>query len=81
MIFLWFSFFVFYYIICIGDIYMKYKSGEQFLNKLYSNMYLEEGVSKYASAGDKPEDVISKYLCKLEKVHEMAKGVKGKWIF
>ena len=51
---------------------MKYKNGEEFLNKLYSDMHMEEIVMHTASKSDSPTDKISKYLNRLEKVHNRA---------
>lgn len=52
---------------------MKYKTGEEFLNKLYFNMHMSEEVMHNASKSDSPEQKISKYMDRLEKVHSIAK--------
>ena len=57
---------------------MKYVSGEQFLNKLYSDMYLEYIVSCKTFNGDTPEDKIEKYITRIENVHNIAKLSKHK---
>lgn len=64
----------------IGDIGgpMKYKSGEEFLNKLYSEMYKEYTVSRSASKNAKPTDKISGYLERLENIHNNVKNNKHK---
>lgn len=52
---------------------MKYKSGEEFLNKLYSEMYKEYTVSRSAGKNKTPTDKISGYLKRLEEAHSTAK--------
>lgn len=52
---------------------MKYKSGEEFLNKMYSKMYLEETVSNHANNGSTPTEIIKNYLDRLEELHNIAK--------
>ena len=51
---------------------MKYKNGEEFLNRLYSNMHMEEVVMHTASKSDTPVEKIEKYLSRLERVHDKA---------
>ena len=51
---------------------MKYKNGEEFLNSLYDNMHMEEVVMHTAKKGDSPTEKISKYLERLERVHDKA---------
>ena len=51
---------------------MKYKNGEEFLNRLYSNMHMEEVVMHTASKSDTPVEKIGKYLSRLERVHDKA---------
>ena len=46
----------------IGGIELKYKTGEEFLNKLYFNMHMSEEVMHNASKSDSPEQKISKYI-------------------
>ncbi len=50
-----------------------YKTGEEFLNKLYSDMHMDYIVNHKALKSDTPEEKISKYLDRLEKVHEEVK--------
>lgn len=57
---------------------MKYKSGEEFLNKLYSEMYKEYTVSRSASKNATPTDKISGYLKRLEKIHSNVKDNEHK---
>ena len=52
---------------------MKYKNGEEFLNSLYNNMHMEETVMHTAEKSDSPNEKISKYLERLERVHDIAK--------
>ena len=49
---------------------MKYRSGEDFLNKLFQNLHLSPSVMKTASKSDTPEEKISKYLERLESIHQ-----------
>ena len=51
---------------------MKYKNGEEFLNRLYSNLHIEEVVMHTASKSDTPVEKIEKYLSRLESVHDKA---------
>lgn len=57
---------------------MKYKSGEEFLNKLYSEMYKEYTVSRSASKNATPTDKISGYLERLEDIHNSVKDNEHK---
>lgn len=57
---------------------MKYRNGEEFLNKLYSEMYKEYTVSRSASKNASPTDKISGYLQRLEKVHHSVKDNEHK---
>lgn len=41
---------------------MKYKSGEEFLNKLYREMYISNEVMHKADPSDAPEEKIRKYI-------------------
>ncbi|MBE6158006.1 MAG: hypothetical protein E7160_04355 [Firmicutes bacterium] len=50
-----------------------YKNGNDFLNKLYSNMHMEDVVMHTAEKSDTPDEKIGKYLDRLERVHNMAK--------
>ncbi len=50
-----------------------YKTGEEFLNKLYNDMHMDYIVNHKALKSDTPEEKISKYLDRLEKVHEEVK--------
>ena len=50
-----------------------YKTGEEFLNKLYSDMHMDYIVNHKALKSDTPEEKINKYLDRLEKVHEKVK--------
>ncbi len=50
-----------------------YKTGEEFLNKLYSDMHKEDIVESKALKSDSPEEKIRKYLNRLEKIHEESK--------
>ncbi len=52
---------------------MKYKNGEEFLNSLYNNMYMEEAIMHTAEKSDSPTEKISKYLERLERIHDIAK--------
>ena len=47
---------------------MKYKNGEEFLNKLYSDMHMEEIVMHTASKSDSSTEKINKYLKQSETV-------------
>ena len=51
---------------------MKYKTGEEFLNKLYSNMHMEDIVMHTAKPSDTPVEKISNYMDRLESVHTKA---------
>lgn len=51
---------------------MKYKNGEELLNRLYSNLHMEEVVMHTASKSDTPVEKIEKYLSRLESVHDKA---------
>ena len=51
---------------------MKYKNGEEFLNKLYKRMHLEKEVMHTATKNDTKEEKITKYLERLEKTHTIA---------
>ena len=51
-----------------------YKTGEKFLNKLYSEMHQEYIVDHKASKSDTPEEKIKKYLDRLEMVHDKTKN-------
>ena len=55
-----------------------YKNGSDFLNKLYSNMHMEDVVMHTAEKSDTPDEKISRYLDRLERVHNMAKDDKHK---
>ena len=55
---------------------MKYKTGEDFLNKLYREMYISSEVMHKASPNDTPEEKIKKYISRLEHVHELSKKSK-----
>ena len=52
---------------------MKYKSGEEFLNKLYREMYISNEVMHKADPSDAPEEKIRKYISRLEHAHELSK--------
>lgn len=52
---------------------MKYKNGEEFLNKLYREMHTSSEVVYKASSSDTPEEKIRKYLSRLEHTHELSK--------
>lgn len=52
---------------------MKYKSGEEFLNKLYREMYISNEVTHKADPSDAPEEKIRKYISRLEHAHELSK--------
>ena len=60
---------------------MKYKSGEEFLNKLYSEMYKEYTVSHSASKNATPTGKISGYLKRLDDVHGSVKDNEHKLNF
>ncbi len=64
----------------IGDLggTMKYKSGEEFLNKLYSEMYKEYTVSHSASKNATTTGKISGYLKRLDDVHGSVKDNEHK---
>ena len=55
---------------------MKYKTGEEFLNKLYREMHISSEVMHKASPSDTPEEKIRKYISRLEHVHELSKKSK-----
>ena len=57
---------------------MKYQNGEDFLNHLNKNMHNEDIVMHTASKSDTPEEKIKKYMERLEKSHNKAKGNKHK---
>ena len=52
---------------------MKYKTGEEFLNKLYREMHISSEVMHKASPSDTPEEKIRKYILRLEHAHELSK--------
>ena len=52
---------------------MKYKNGEEFLNKLYGEMYISNEVMHKADPSDTPEEKIRKYISRLEHAHELSK--------
>ena len=52
---------------------MKYKSGEEFLNKLYREMYISNEVTHKADPSDAPEEKIRKYISRLEHAHELSR--------
>ncbi len=52
---------------------MKYKNGEEFLNKLYREMYISNEVMHKADSSDTPEEKIRKYISRLEHAHELSK--------
>ena len=52
---------------------MKYKNGEEFLNKLYKEMYISNEVMHKADPSDTPEEKIRKYISRLEHAHELSK--------
>ena len=52
---------------------MKYKSREEFLNKLYREMYISNEVMHKADPSDAPEERIRKYISRLEHAHELSK--------
>ena len=62
----------------VRSIYMKYKNGTEFLNKLYRNMYLSDVVMHAAKKSDTPTERIDKYLNRLEDVHNIAKTNRHK---
>ena len=55
---------------------MEYKTGEEFLNKLYREMHISSEVMHKASPSDTPEEKIRKYISRLEHVHELSKKSK-----
>ena len=55
---------------------MKYKTGEEVLNKLYREMHISSEVMHKASPSDTPEEKIRKYISRLEHVHELSKKSK-----
>ena len=55
---------------------MKYKTGEEFLNKLYREMHISSEVLHKASPSDTPEEKIRKYISRLEHVYELSKKSK-----
>ena len=52
---------------------MKYKNGEEFLNKLYREMHISNEVMHKADPSDTPEEKIRKYISRLEHAHELSK--------
>ena len=52
---------------------MKYKNGEEFLNKLYREMHISNEVMHKSSPSDTPEEKIRKYISRLEHAHELSK--------
>ena len=57
---------------------MKYKNGEEFLNKMYTNMYLEETVKNHTTNKDTPAGKIGKYIERLDRIHKEAKDNERK---
>lgn len=57
---------------------MRYKTGEEFLNTLYKDMYKSDIVMHKANADETSEEKISRYIERLEKAHNMAKNNKHK---
>ena len=57
---------------------MKYKNGSDFLNKLYSNMHMDDVVMHTAEKSDTPDEKITRYLDRLERVHNIAKDNESK---
>ena len=51
---------------------MKYQNGEEFLNAMYQDMHMEDGVMFTADKRDTPVEKIGKYMDRLERVHEKA---------
>lgn len=51
---------------------MKYESGEDFLNKLYTDMHMSDVVMHTATKSDTPTKKIGRYMQRLEKVHDIA---------
>ena len=52
---------------------MKYKSGSEFLNKLYKDMHMSDIVMHTAEKNDTPSEKIDRYLNRLEDIHDIAK--------
>jgi len=52
---------------------MKYKNGDEFLNKLYREMHISNEVMHKSSPSDTPEEKIRKYISRLEHAHELSK--------
>ena len=52
---------------------MKFKSGSQFLNKLYKDMHMSDIVMHTAEKSDSPSEKIDRYLNRLEGIHNIAK--------
>ena len=52
---------------------MKYKSGSEFLNKLYKDMHMSDIVMHTAEKSDSPSEKIDRYLNRLEGIHNIAK--------
>ncbi|MGN0973542.1 MAG: hypothetical protein ACI4OT_02235 [Bacilli bacterium] len=57
---------------------MKYKNGKEFLNKMYTNMYLEETVKSHTTNKDTPAGKIGKYIERLDRIHKEAKDNERK---
>ena len=57
---------------------MKYKNGEEFLNKLYQDMHMSDVVMHTAEKSDSPSEKISRYMDRLERVHSLAKDNQHK---
>ena len=52
---------------------MKYKNGEEILNKSYREMHISNEVMHKADPSDAPEEKIRKYISRLEHAHELSK--------
>lgn len=57
---------------------MKYQNGEDFLNYLNKNMHLKDVIMHIADKRDTPVEKISKYMSRLERIHNIAKNNKHK---
>lgn len=49
-----------------------YNNGDEFLNKLYKEMYLEKTVSNHANKNDTIVEKVKRYLERINDVHERA---------
>lgn len=56
---------------------MKSKNVEEFLNKMYTKMHLEDTIANHTTSKDTLTDKIGKYIERLDKIHKEAKNKVG----